>query len=343
MSLYDVYKSMQSETRKISSSYFLGCISEPIKFIDSGKFSSDKNIIKYKEELIELLKTKDFGLSPRLFNEFCQKMGEVHFYCLCLDKDIVLSKIREEKNKKTPDFSFKVGEKEYFFEVKTPSIIGGDQSINDDIEQGFDLNLYLSSEPKCPSHPRSAIVEHRPYGEMIKKYGHIRGVIKALSDKIKQNYKPEQFKEKNTFMVVNLSLIHNFITEPEMLNPVYPIRNDRNIIISGIFWMMAFRKIGMAVFGIPNQTHGDRRGIDGYCSQNGVLIDCENIEGILLITNPPRVRSEIWGLFREATLNREIDEKTLIKFTDYRHNDELNRRGVCNNQYNEGFSHNANV
>ena len=341
MSLFEDYELTQQKTREISYSYFFSCLSEPIKFIDLDKFSEDKVVKNYKNELKAMLRKKDFGLDSRLINEFSQKLGEIHFYCLCLEKNINLTKIKENKSKSTPDFSYQDGENAFYFEVKTPSIIGGDKAIDDDIETGFKLKHYFSCNQS--KRPRSTNIEHKPYGVLIKKYGHIRGAIRALSDKVKQNYKPKQFSQENTFMVVNLSMIHHLITEPEELNPVYSLRRDRHTIVSGVFWMMAFRKIGMVVFGIPLQTNGCRYGIDGYCEQNGVLTEFDQIEGLLLVTNPPQVKSEIWGLFREKTLNKQSDMETLIKFTDYRFNDEINTRGMCNNKYNNDYSYNKKV
>ena len=339
MNLFEYYELIRSKASEITCSSFLSCLSKPIKFIDLDKFSEDKVVQEYKNELKIMLEKKDFGLTSRLINEFAQKMGEVHFYCLCLERDIVLNKIKESKKISTPDFSFLDGEKEFYFEVKTPSVVGGDKGLEEDIETGFKVKHYLSEGQN-----RSAITELKPYGEMVEKYGHIRSSIKVLSEKIVQNYKSKQFLKKNTFLVVNLSMIHNLITEPEELNPVYSLRKCRHIVVSGIFWMMAFRKVGMAVFGVPLKTHGFKHGIDGYCDDNGILINYEEIEGILLVTNPPEVKSEIWGLFRDKTLCSSSDDiKTLIKFTDYRYNDEINSRGMCNDESNRDYSYNKKV
>lgn len=338
MNLHDEYKIMLQETRKISIPFYICRIEEPIKFISLDKFSKDDVVQDYLNQLMCRLKVKDFGLDSKKLNEFCQIMGECHFYCLCLERSIKLVRLIEDGKQKVPDFLLMKGAVRLYFEVKTPSIVGGDIALNDDVEDGFKLNAYLE---KCKSDEyKSVFHEHSPYGKMVREFGHVWGPIKVLSKKIVQNFKPGQFSNNNTFMVVNLSLIHNLITPPEELRPVYALRDDPNNVVSGIFWMMAFRKIGMAVFGVPLKTHGYKFGIDGYCEDNGVLIDNEKIEGLLLITNPPQKKSEIWGLFRSRTLIHEHAISSLLELTDYRYNDELNSRGMTINEFHDDFIHN---
>src|SRR5690606_11383515 len=125
-----------------------------------------------------------FGLDSKRINEFFQILGECHFYCLCLDGGIKLTRLIEDGKEKTPDFLLEKGDLRLYFEVKTPSIVDGYIALNDDIEDGFQLNAYFE---KCKSGEiKSAFREHRPYGKMLREYGHIWGPIKVLSKKIVQ-------------------------------------------------------------------------------------------------------------------------------------------------------------
>lgn len=159
----------------------------------------------------------------------------------------------------------------------------------------------------------------------------MQGAIHSLNNKISQNLKSEQFKENNTFLVLNLSMIHALWTKPRELRPVACI--DSVSIISGLFWMVAFAQIGMPVFGYPNPPQPS---IECITKVQGILVQYPEIAGMLILMNDPSIEPELWGLFRS---NQPEDEmKILRELVKYRYNDELDSRGFCLNKYNDDFA-----
>jgi len=296
--------------------------------------SKDETIKKYHKELYDLVVSyQDISIRSKNINIFAQKLGEIHFYCLCKERGISLTRVPESKHEKKPDFLFTDNGLDFYFEVKTPSIVGGEKSIDAEINDSLNCNAYLEDTAKNSKNGIAFATRLiKPYGNQN---GNIKPTIDTLIDKFQQNYKQGQFKESNTFLVLNLSFIHNLITEPEELRPIYAMRKNHESVLSGIFWMLAFQRIGMAIFGLSEHKTGS---IEGYVEKEGVLMEHSDISGIIIVTNPPKVEAELWGLFRNKTLSNNIE--TLIKFVDYRYNDEIDSRGACINEYNSDFIYN---
>lgn len=329
MKLIEIYNNSIVESHGVTFNYFYQNLRPLVEKVEKIKIKSTDEVIEsYYTELCTLLKSNpDIVLHPNVINNFSQKIGEAHFYCLCKEKGLVLERCPEQKGIKTPDFSFTKEGKYFYFEVKTPSIVGGDSNIKKHIEKGLDVQLNLEEQLKNSSNA-TVITETNPYGDAIRKHGSIQGVIKTLSDKINQNFKEEQFTNENTFLVLNLSFIHALSVEAEELRPISILR-CKSTFVSGWFWMLAFRRIGMPVFGTQEPP------IEHITEKNGILLEHEEITGILLVTNPTSNSSELWGLFRS-----EMNENTfdiLREFTDYRYNDELDSRGLCLNEDNKDF------
>lgn len=285
---------------------YLVHLSPAVEAIDARR-ATEPELQSYASTLSVLLDDASFGVSPHLTNKFAQILGEAHFWLMCLDRGLRLTRIPEVKDQKTPDFSASIAAQTICFEVKTLSVVGGDAGIADALHSSLEAHIDLEAQQRAGSQIAMATSEAQPYGGKFKRDQTLLSVINTLVEKARGNIKADQFARPNTFLVINLSVIPPFITEPKALRPAYPDDYLFSKAVTGDLWTMAFGKVGMPILGVP-EFEG-KPCVEGTFDKVGILEDPDFscVSGLVFMIHPWQRPSELWGLFRNADLNRWED------------------------------------
>lgn len=293
------FQNALANARTVAQDAYLPHLTNAVAAIDA-KQEDESELQAYASKLGALLDDSSFGVNPHLTNKFAQILGEAHFWLMCLDKGLRLTRIPEVQNQKTPDFSASVGSQRIYFEVKTLSVVGGDAGIADALYSSLDAHIDLEAQQRAGARVAIATSEAQPYGNKVKHDQPLLSVINTLVEKARGNIKAEQFAMPNTFLVINLSIIPPFTTKPEALRPAYP--NDYMFpkAVTGDLWTLAFGKTGMPILGTP-EFEG-KPCVEGLFDKVGILADQEfsAVAGLIFMIHPWQQSSELWGLFRGA-------------------------------------------
>ncbi len=329
--LLDEYiKSLQNISGLTNNSY-LTFLKNAVKKV-SVSSHTDPIITEYNQDLLNIVSKKDFALDSKETNKFAQILGEAHFYLLCKDKGLLLSRIKEEKNKKTPDFKFESSD--IHFEVKTLSVVSGDFGIKNSLEDALDAQIEIEQQLQQGKRIATGVSVVQPYGEKPyqKEKGTLTAVIDTLIEKTSQNIKVGQFPNDKSFLVLNLSIIPPFRTDNFVLRPAYCDNDMFPKSVSGELWMMAFANIGAPIIGVP-EFEG-KPCVESTLKKNGILIepDFNMVSGILFMVHPWRRDSEIWGLFDHNKFTAWNDNspdviETLLSLTGDNWNDDKDTNG----------------
>ncbi|WP_272544621.1 hypothetical protein PPH94_005345 [Burkholderia cepacia] len=285
---------------------------------------------QYISQLDELLSVKHMEVDGHLTNKFAQALGEAHFAVLCDENGVTLNRIPEVKGVKTPDFESAAAPGKLFFEVKTLSVVGGEDSIDEHVRDSVDVNLEL--EQKVRAGDRVAMVEGEitPYGHKVGFDTQILDVTNILIEKARQNIKPGQFAAGSTFLVLNLSMLPLPDGETGLLRPSYPDDRLFPTCVTGALWTMAFGKPGML---IQSEPEFEGKGcVEGELAKCGILSDeeYEYVKGILFVVHPMRGRPRVWALFRdfeEMTDNHPEVLEDVLKVAGTNWNDRTDMNG----------------
>lgn len=293
---------------------------------------TDQVLSEYNQDLLSIVSEKDFALDSEKTNKFAQILGEAHFYLLCKNKGISLTRIKEEKDKKTPDF--KLESHDMHFEVKTLSVVSGGLGIKKSLEDSLDAQIEIESQLKQGKRIATGVSIVQPYGEKPyqKGKGTISAVIDILIEKARQNIKSGQFPNNKSFLVLNLSIIPPFRTENYVLRPAYCDDYLFQKAVSGELWMMAFAFPGAPVLGIP-EFEG-KPCVESILEKSGILTDpdFDMVSGILFMIHPWQKDTEIWGLYDHQKFTTWSDSmptivETLISLTADNWNDDKDTNG----------------
>ena len=117
-----------------------------------------------RARLRELVSDRYMGLGAHAVRTFIEELGEAHFQAVAARACVELAKLREESNKKTPDFVFSGGT-DVHFEVKTPSVADGEFRFKQDIEDAWQGRL--EQQAQLDAGDPIAFFEHwfAPYGD----------------------------------------------------------------------------------------------------------------------------------------------------------------------------------
>lgn len=304
---------------------YLVHLTKAVSDIDA-KRATEPVLQAYTSTLSALLDDASFGVNPHLTNKFAQILGEAHFWLMCLEKGLRLTRIPEVQNKKTPDFSAPLGQQAICFEVKTLSVVGGDAGIAEALHSSLDAHIDLEAKQRAGACVAIATSEAHPYGNKVKRDQTVMSVINTLVEKARGNIKGDQFAMPNTFLVINLSIIPPFITEPKALRPAYLDDFMFSKAVTGDLWTLAFGKIGMPILGNP-EFEG-RPCVEGTFDKVGILEDDEFsvVAGLIFMVHPWQRSSELWALFRKTDHDQWEDTntdllKTLFSLTGHLWND----------------------
>lgn len=180
--------------------------------------ASNPSLVPIIDELVRIAAGHNFALDSMAVNEFAQKLGESHFYCLCAAKCINLEKIPESQIK-TPDFKWPCGPSPIHFEVKTLSVVDGERGIDNALESAFTAQVEIEDQLVSGKRVATAVSEIAPYAGKPYKMPRLVAVIDTLLEKTRGNVKQDQFALPNTFLVVNLSVIPPIRTEIQTYGP----------------------------------------------------------------------------------------------------------------------------
>ncbi len=295
----------------VASNPYLSLLVNAVNAVHAKACDHVQPLDTYASELIALIdKSPYFALDPRLTSEFVQMLGEAHFCSICVDMGLTLERVPKD-DKETPDFRVTLEESELYFEVKTFSVVGGYIGLKEAIESSLDAQIRVEDQLRRGKRIATAESVVHPYGDKPYRQGPIRSVITTLIDKIHQNFKPGQFSQSNTFLVINLALTPSIRTENLVLRPAFCDNLMFPKAVTGELWMVAFARQGMLVHGIP-EFEG-KPCLEGSLDKFGILVDerFAKIAGLLFIVHPWNYPTEIWGLFRSK--DRAVwGEKTWI-------------------------------
>jgi len=299
MSLYNDFCAALNEARQTAANGYLQLLAPYIAGIEDAS-SADATLADYCQSMATLVKRQDFMLRGELVSEFAQVFGEAHFALLCYERGIPITKIQEQKNKKTPDFLHSSPRQSLYFEVKTLSVVSGGRGINDDLLSALDAQIDIERQLKANKRVAIGVSEMQPYAEKPHREGTISAVISTLIEKARQNIKNDQYVNPNTFLVLNLCLIPPSITDKRTLRPAYCDDYMFPKAISGDLWMLAFAQPGMLVHGCPDFE--GKPCVESVMQKLGILADEEfkNIQGLLAVVYPLGGKPQIYGLFRES-------------------------------------------
>jgi hypothetical protein len=322
-------KALQATTGLANNSYLTLLTGAVEKVSDASQ--RDKVLSEYNKNLLAIVSGNNFALDPDKTNEFAQILGEAHFYLLCGNKGITLTRVKEG-NDKTPDFKFE--KEDMYFEVKTLSVVTGGSGIKKSLLDSLDAQIDIEMQLKQGKRIATGISVVQPYGDKPyqKGKGTITAVIETLIEKTRQNIKPGQFPNDKSFLVLNLSIIPPFRTENYVLRPAYCDDYMFTKAISGELWMMAFAYPGTPVLCTP-EFEG-KPCVESILEKVGILNDpnFDMISGILFMIHPWRRDSEIWGLYNYEKYASWCDSKpeiieTLIALTKDNWNDDMDTNG----------------
>lgn len=254
---------------------------------------------QYISQLDDLLSVKHMEVDGHLTNKFAQALGEAHFAVLCHEAGVRLNRIPEVNGVKTPDFESAAARGKLFFEVKTLSVAGGEDNIDEHVRDTMDVNLKLEQIVRAGERVAMAEGKITPYGRKVGFETPILDVTNVLIEKARQNIKPGQFATESTFLVLNLSMLPLPDGDTGLLRPSYPDNREFPTCVTGALWMMAFGKPGMLIQREPEFAGKDC--IEGELVKCGILSDDEYkyVKGILFVVHPMRERPRVWALFRD--------------------------------------------
>lgn len=328
--LYNQFLRAIQDTNSTANNSYLACLISSVEAISDAD-GKDKTLSNYVKKLLNISMVENFTLKPCEAREFAQLLGEAHFYLLCKNKGIALSQI-PKSNAETPDF--RLTEYDMYFEVKTFSPVSGENGISKALENSLDANIKI--EKQIEKGKKIAIGESitQPYGNRPyqKNNGVVTAIIETLIEKFKQNYKPGQFPNDKSFLVLNLSIIPPSRIDNCILRPAYPDNLLFEKAVSGELWMTTFGKPDMLILGNP-ESEG-KPCIESTMVKLGILnnTDFKNISGILFMIHPWKQDAEIWGLYNHEKYdlwNCRAPEiiKTLIAIAGTNWNDDTDSNG----------------
>lgn len=247
-------------------------------------------------ELRRIFGDKNWAGNTQSKESFFQLVGEVQFWMLAREKGLVLQRV-VGKSGSLPDFRL-ADAISPCFEVKTPSIVGGNKALDTIAEQLFEGELNLQQQ--ILSGKQIAMHE-----QLISPYGAIPSgreqttVCRKLLDKIENNIKLKQYDSGITFLVINMIRIGPGFTDNRELKPLstgWPHDYSRH---TGVLWTIGFGQLEQGIEGEPHfEGHSN---IEGRLERQGILVNPQfaSIAGLLFVIHPMREQPRIYGIWKQ--------------------------------------------
>ncbi len=90
-------EALQADSGLANNSY-LTFLRDAVKKVSDASHT-DQVLSEYNQELLAIASVNNFALDSGKTNEFAQVIGEAHFYLLCKNKGITLTRIKEHADK----------------------------------------------------------------------------------------------------------------------------------------------------------------------------------------------------------------------------------------------------
>jgi len=184
----------------------------------------------------------------------------------------------------TPDFKIidKENKLEIFAEVKSLSYFDGILNYHEVQETALQNQIISTEKIQAGEKIVSTLTEYTPFKKRnsTKRNTSSLYIIESIIDKINNLYKHEQFANPDTILIVDLKLFSGYFLSIENVSAFF-YENTPDQIASGTLWNIAFGKNGNLILK-PIKVEGEKN-IDGILSKNGILVEYNNIKGLIFI------------------------------------------------------------
>lgn len=302
MRLSEQILELKQATNTVTSNPLLDAIN--LRFIEQMEVlgATDRGasrILAQMSKIVEGLKIQDIESHKRLYGRY----GEAKFYVSFKDKqDVQIEHLSDHGRggQAGPDFCIRYGGREFFGEVKSPVMLGGNLKYGKLMEDSLAAKINVETQAKQTGIGigLQVIAPHqknnRAYDER-----RVTLVIENLIDKFSQNYKPEQYAMGDTLSLIYLNPqnfpLFSFGTLANKILAVY-FDKTRNAPVSGDLWSAAFGRKGMLVF-CPPLDKG-KPSIEDTLAKDGILRAYPDVKAICFyVESFGQDRREVVGLF----------------------------------------------
>ncbi|MBE8232503.1 MAG: hypothetical protein HAW67_02120 [Endozoicomonadaceae bacterium] len=332
LDLYAEYRKVAQALNSTVMNIFID--NEIIKRIERDS-EQDDYLYRSGKELLEKFKCinnlKDSPSKYEKFNQAYSLYAEIYTYIVFKDKGIKLVSVPKDK-KQSPDFECEIYGEKIYFEVKCPDFCNDGSFSHVEIAKEAQankekINLQIEKDAKDKSQLKGKVYyseqEIQPYNtsesvEILEKF--IKKVLGMVKD--------GQIEHGHCFLILHLGRLNLFTNTPSCLLPVYcddspPYTSCE----TGDLWQVSFGEIGDQVYKKPS-FEGEPR-IGEKLSVNGILIEKENLLGIIFIISSWQNGVKIYSLKNENCLINKLNscngagDKIVYKVSDA-YNDKSN-------------------
>lgn len=284
-------------TRHVAANPFLDFLRRAAADVESAE-SGLPALTPAIDELVRLASGYNFALDSPAVNDFIQKLGESNFWAMCHAKGLMLERVAQQRNTRTPDFRLPTAAGDVHFEVKTLSVVQCERGIDAALESAFAAQIDIERQTAAGARIATGISTIAPYGDKGYDGKPLTSVIDTLLEKVRGNIKQEQFALPDTFLVLDLGMLPPSRAERAVLRPVHWDTGLVGTPVTGELWMVAFGSAGMVIHSVP-EFEG-KPGVEGAFSKQGILVDphFDFVSGLLFVVHPLSAPADLWGLFR---------------------------------------------
>ncbi len=315
---------LQRKTNMVAFNPLLDAIDVSfIKYLEnlSDTDQGARRILAQMSHVVVGLKIQDIDGHKRLYGRY----GEAKFYVLLKDSHGVQIEVLSERGMDArggPDFRIMHQGQEFFAEVKSPVMLGGNPKYNSIMEQSLETKIAAEDQARQTGVGiKVQVIEpHQKNGKSCNQES-VKLVIENLIQKFSQNYKSSQYARGDTVALIYLAA-HNFpLFGCPIEEKILAVHCDRvlKVPISGELWSAAFGRKGMPVFCPPEPTR--KPSIEGTLGEDGILHSYPDVKAICFyVEGFGQGPSDLAGLFRSE--DRSI--KDLVASLTKIYNDDRN-------------------
>jgi hypothetical protein len=293
---------LQRETNMVAFNPLLDAIDVSfIKYLEnfSDTDQGARRILGQMSHVVRRLKIQDIDGHKRLYGRY----GEAKFYVLLKDSHGVQIEVLSERGldaRGGPDFRIMYQGQEFFAEVKSPVMLGGNPKYNSIMERSLETKIAAEDQARQTGAGIGVqvIEPHQKDGRSFSQEK-VKLVIENLIQKFSQNYKSGQYAAGDTLALIYLAA-HNFpLSGGPIDEKILAVHFDRILKapISGELWSAAFGRKGMPVF-CPPDCDG-KPSIEGALDEDGILHSYPDVKAICFyVESFGQGHSGLAGLYR---------------------------------------------
>jgi len=269
------YLKVYHNVDEISSSYSLTAINlDDLRTFDL-KAHKNNDLDAFRNELTSKLEKIASIDDVTAFSQVFEIYGEIVGYRYLRGRELKVTRLAERKGKETPDFKCDLSDgKEFFVEVKTFDIVGGDLRKREMMEDALDIRIELEEQRNAGRFIASATTEIAPYRKHHETDTYdprsLVGVIDTLREKFRNAFKEGQFNDGPTFALVVMDRL--ILPGGKFsLAPYYYDNYADGSISSGVLWHMAYGCPGTPIFRVPEFSGA--RSLEYHLDNFGLFVD----------------------------------------------------------------------